>query len=94
MTPSTTAAAGPRGHVRDPKLADQGVNRIEWAEREMPVLRQIRARLGLSQRELARKLGIAKSTVSRWEAGVHPIDLVSERLILILAEEHDLKSRA
>src|SRR3989441_10863449 len=32
------------GHVRDPKLAEQGVNRIEWAEREMPVLRQIRAR--------------------------------------------------
>jgi len=32
------------GHVKDPKLADQGVNRIEWAEREMPVLRQIRAR--------------------------------------------------
>src|SRR3989442_8491969 len=29
------------GHVRDPKLAEQGVNRIEWAEREMPVLRQI-----------------------------------------------------
>jgi adenosylhomocysteinase len=33
-----------QGHVKDPKLADQGVNRIEWAEREMPVLRQIRAR--------------------------------------------------
>src|SRR2546421_4622434 len=33
-----------QGHVKDPKLADAGVNRIEWAEREMPVLRQIRAR--------------------------------------------------
>src|SRR6266850_4294867 len=33
-----------QGHVKDPKLAEQGVNRIEWAEREMPVLRQIRAR--------------------------------------------------
>src|SRR5256885_16593134 len=33
-----------QGHVKDPKLADSGVNRIEWAEREMPVLRQIRAR--------------------------------------------------
>jgi len=34
----------PQGHVADAKLADSGVNRIEWAEREMPVLRQIRAR--------------------------------------------------
>jgi adenosylhomocysteinase len=34
----------PQGHVRDPKLAEAGQNRIEWAEREMPVLRQIRAR--------------------------------------------------
>jgi len=33
-----------RGHVKDPKLADDGVNRIEWAEREMPVLRQVKAR--------------------------------------------------
>jgi adenosylhomocysteinase len=33
-----------QGHVRDPKLAAEGVNRIEWAEREMPVLRQVRAR--------------------------------------------------
>src|SRR5258706_1085604 len=33
-----------QGHVKDGKLADEGVNRIEWAEREMPVLRQIRAR--------------------------------------------------
>ena len=30
--------------VKDLKLADTGRKRIEWAEREMPVLRQIRAR--------------------------------------------------
>jgi adenosylhomocysteinase len=28
--------------VKDIALADEGVNRIEWAEREMPVLRLIR----------------------------------------------------
>ncbi|HEX7079151.1 MAG TPA: adenosylhomocysteinase [Candidatus Eisenbacteria bacterium] len=33
-----------QGHVRDPKLATEGMNRIEWAEREMPVLRQVKAR--------------------------------------------------
>ncbi len=30
--------------VKDIKLADQGLERIEWAERRMPVLRQIRER--------------------------------------------------
>jgi adenosylhomocysteinase len=37
------------GHVADPKLAEPGVNRIEWAEREMPVLRQIKARFAKEQ---------------------------------------------
>ena len=30
--------------VKDPKLAEGGRRRIEWAEREMPVLRLIRER--------------------------------------------------
>ena len=30
--------------IRDPKLAEEGVRRIEWAAREMPVMEQIRAR--------------------------------------------------
>jgi len=28
---------------------------------------------------------VSRSTVWRWEAGVHPIEPVSERLVLILA---------
>ena len=32
------------GDVKDIKLADMGRKRIEWAEREMPVLRSIRER--------------------------------------------------
>ena len=32
-----------KGHVLDTSLAGQGVSRIEWAAREMPVVRQIRA---------------------------------------------------
>ncbi len=31
-------------HVKDLSLADQGKNRIEWAEKDMPVLRTIRER--------------------------------------------------
>jgi adenosylhomocysteinase len=33
------------GHVKDPRLAREGRQRIEWADRHMPVLRQLRARL-------------------------------------------------
>ncbi len=35
--------------IADPKLAPQGALRIEWAEREMPVLRMIRARFSKSR---------------------------------------------
>ncbi len=32
--------------VKDMRLAEEGVNRIEWAAREMPVVRLIRERFG------------------------------------------------
>jgi len=38
--------------IRDPKLAEQGHERIEWALQEMPVLRQLMERFG-RQRPLA-----------------------------------------
>ena len=46
MTSTTTAGAGaaPAHDVTDLGLAAEGVRRIEWAEREMPVLRLIRER--------------------------------------------------
>lgn len=34
----------PNGHVADASLAPEGIRRIEWAAREMPVVRQIRER--------------------------------------------------
>ena len=40
----TTPVALPPHDVNDLGLADEGVRRIEWAEREMPVLRLIRER--------------------------------------------------
>ncbi|MCC7491744.1 MAG: adenosylhomocysteinase [Fimbriimonadaceae bacterium] len=36
-------------HVKDTALADAGVQRIEWADHEMPVLRQIRDRFAAEQ---------------------------------------------
>ena len=43
MTPETATMTA-KGHVADARLAESGVNRIDWSEKEMPVLRQIRAR--------------------------------------------------
>ena len=40
----TTARTSPAHDVTDLGLAAEGVRRIEWAEREMPVLRLIRER--------------------------------------------------
>jgi adenosylhomocysteinase (EC 3.3.1.1) len=31
-------------HIKDINLADKGLLRIQWAEKDMPVLRQIRER--------------------------------------------------
>jgi adenosylhomocysteinase len=43
--PASTAPSIPPAHdVADLGLADEGIRRIEWAEREMPVLRLIRER--------------------------------------------------
>jgi len=43
--PARTASSIPPAHdVADLGLADEGIRRIEWAEREMPVLRLIRER--------------------------------------------------
>lgn len=44
MTSTPSPSSLPRHDVADASLADQGRLRIEWAERSMPVLRQIRER--------------------------------------------------
>jgi adenosylhomocysteinase len=50
QTPSDTIAVEtPRHSIADASLAAQGKARIEWAERSMPVLRQIRERFALER---------------------------------------------
>jgi transcriptional regulator with XRE-family HTH domain len=41
--------------------------------------------MGLSQKQLAARLGVARATVWRWENGVNPIEPLSARLVAILA---------
>ncbi len=54
---ATTEVAATPGHVKDMKLAREGKARIEWADRNMPVLRAIRARF--AKEKPLKKLRIA-----------------------------------
>jgi adenosylhomocysteinase len=45
----TVQTAMPKYDIKDQTLADEGKRRTEWAERSMPVLRQIRARFAKEQ---------------------------------------------
>ena len=44
-----TTQSPTRGDIRDPRLAEEGVRRIDWAAREMPVIRSIRERFAREQ---------------------------------------------
>ena len=56
-------------------------------------LRRIREALGLSVREMARRIGVAPKTIARWEDGEHPIGLVYEKLIRIQADAARLRPK-
>ena len=40
-----------KGDVKDLSLAQEGINRIEWAGREMPVVNLIRERFGKEKKQ-------------------------------------------
>ncbi|MEK7509742.1 MAG: adenosylhomocysteinase [Patescibacteria group bacterium] len=54
--------------IKDPKLASQGLKRIQWAERDMPVLAQVRARFEkekpLKEKTLAACLHVTAETAN------------------------------
>jgi transcriptional regulator with XRE-family HTH domain len=51
-------------------------------------LRNKRKKAGMTQREIAEKLGVTVTSVARWEQGIHAIRLEHERAIneLIIRE--------
>ncbi|MBI3800222.1 MAG: helix-turn-helix transcriptional regulator [Deltaproteobacteria bacterium] len=50
-------------------------------------LKALRARLGLTQYELAEKVGVARNTINRWEMGIRRIPEPVARLVDYLAKE-------
>ena len=56
--------------------------------KELIDIKAIRLKLGFTQEDLARKLGLALSTVSKWEQGVSsPSRLAREKLEKLLKKE-------
>jgi len=53
------------------------------------LIRFLRSKLGLTQEELARKLGISRFTVNRWEKGRTPSRRLARKLANFLKEESD-----
>jgi len=50
-------------------------------------LKQYRSKLGLSQEQLARNLGVSLNTVQRWESGkTRPSHLAMDKLVVILKD--------
>ena len=56
-------------------------------------LKRIRKKMGLTQVQLAKRLGVAGNTVARWERDEMSISNPVETLIKILAKDHDEQSK-
>lgn len=56
----------------------------EWSETQETTtpafLKQLRKKLGLSQRVFARVLGVSEKTIEKWEQGKNPIKGAASRL--------------
>lgn len=60
------------------------MERITW---EGGRVRALRRRLGMTQAEFARELGVRQQTVSEWETGRYAPRGASARVLTLLAEE-------
>ena len=60
------------------------VNNQEWDEEKVSGLRY---RLGLSQAEFSKRLGVRQQTVSDWETGHHAPKGASVRMLSMVAEQ-------
>jgi DNA-binding transcriptional regulator YiaG len=49
-------------------------------------VKQLRAKLGMTQQQLADKLGVTQTSVARWEMGMHHIEEPTARLLKLLVQ--------
>ncbi len=67
------------------------VNRTQWDSQDIQALRR---HLGLTQRELADRLGTRQQTISEWETGMYKPRGTSTTLLSIIAERAKFKYEA
>jgi DNA-binding transcriptional regulator YiaG len=64
-------------------MAKSRINRLKWDSERV---RALRRHLGLTQRELADRLGTRQQTISEWEKGMYRPRGASSTLLSIVAE--------
>lgn len=67
------------------------VTRARWDSQRIQTLRR---HLGLTQRELAERLGTRQQTISEWETGMYQPRGASATLLSIIAERNEFKYQA
>ncbi|MFC2072975.1 helix-turn-helix domain-containing protein [Chloroflexota bacterium] len=67
------------------------VNRIQW---DSEYIRALRHHLGLTQREMADRLGTRQQTISEWEKGMYTPRGTSSTLLSIVAERAKFEYKA
>lgn len=67
------------------------VNRPQWGSEH---IRALRRHLGLTQRELADRLGTRQQTISEWEKGMYKPRGASSTLLSIVAERAEFEYKA
>jgi len=51
-------------------------------------LKRLRVKMGITQVELGKRLGVAGNSVARWERGARDISIPMERFIRLIAQVH------
>ena len=72
-------------------MAKDKDNRPQWGSEHV---RALRRHLGLTQREMADRLGTRQQTISEWEKGIYQPRGASSTLLSIVAERADFKYNA
>ena len=67
------------------------VNRRQWGSEH---IRALRRHLGLTQRELAERLGTRQQTISEWEKGMYQPRGASATLLSMIAEQAKFEYQA
>ena len=67
------------------------VSRAQW---DSEYIQTLRRHLGLTQRELAERLGMRQQTISEWETGIYKPRGTSATLLSIIAEQAEFKDQA